>query len=53
MSVIVYTEHFSLMSASDPSLGEHVWSAALYASPCHPHVACQVNIEAGLVITLS
>lgn len=41
------------ISASDPSLGEHLWSAALYASSGRPNVTCKVNIGAPLAITLS
>lgn len=44
---------FFPISASDPSLEEHMWSAAIHASSGHPNVTCQVNIGTPLAITLS
>lgn len=41
MSMVVHTDRsFFPISAPDPSLGEHLWSAALYASSGHPNVTC-------------
>lgn len=46
-SIATHTEEqsSSLLSYPDPSLGEHLWSSAIYASSGHFNVTCQVKMQ--------